>query len=200
MATCNVDWKENSQSYFHTLQALDVSPMCDAADGESIIHLFPHSSHHDTDNSSHSLSDAPLQIIDIRTLRDFLSICTQDMDLESVVFVKYIFESVCFFLNNPVLLYLFRCSLFCMNIGIVGFTPIFDCNLIHLISSIFPLLKSKYLNAWQVVGGLHFGDEQKARKSGRNSVRRQSHPHNLNTRIVCIFILRCRYRWTDTDR
>jgi hypothetical protein len=33
-------------------------------------------------------SDAPLQIIDIRTLRDFLSIHTQDMDLVSVVFVK----------------------------------------------------------------------------------------------------------------
>jgi hypothetical protein len=37
-------------------------------------------------NSSHSLSDAPLQIIDIRTLRDFLSIRKQDMDLTSVVF------------------------------------------------------------------------------------------------------------------
>jgi hypothetical protein len=44
----------------------------------------------------------PLQIIDIRTLRDFLFICTQDMDLTSVVFVKYIFESVYFFLNNSV--------------------------------------------------------------------------------------------------
>jgi hypothetical protein len=32
--------------------------------------------------------DAPLQIIDIRTLRDFFSIRTQDMDLTSVVFVK----------------------------------------------------------------------------------------------------------------
>jgi hypothetical protein len=50
----------------------------------------------------HSLSDAPLQIIDIRTLRDFLSIRTQDMDLASVVFVKLIFESVYFFLKNSV--------------------------------------------------------------------------------------------------
>jgi hypothetical protein len=53
-------------------------------------------------DSSHSLSDVPLQIIDIRTLRDFLSIRTQRMDLASVVFVKYIFESVYFFLNHPV--------------------------------------------------------------------------------------------------
>jgi hypothetical protein len=35
--------------------------------------------------------------------RDFLSVCTQDMGLASVVFVKYIFEGVYFFLNNPVL-------------------------------------------------------------------------------------------------
>jgi hypothetical protein len=55
---------------------------------KSTIQLFPHSSQHATDNSSHSLSDAPLQIIDIRTLSDFLSIRTQDMDLASVVFVK----------------------------------------------------------------------------------------------------------------
>jgi hypothetical protein len=27
-----IDWRENSHSYFHTLQALDVSPTCDAAD------------------------------------------------------------------------------------------------------------------------------------------------------------------------
>jgi hypothetical protein len=27
-----IDWRENSQSYFHTLQALDVNPTCDAAD------------------------------------------------------------------------------------------------------------------------------------------------------------------------
>jgi hypothetical protein len=79
---------ENSQSYFHTLQALDVSPTCDAADAKSIIQLFPHSSQHVTGNSSHSVSDAPLQITDIRTLRDFLSIRTQYMDLASVVFVK----------------------------------------------------------------------------------------------------------------
>jgi adenine-specific DNA methylase len=98
-----IDWRENSQSYFHNLQALDVTPTCDAADVKSIIQLFPHSSQHVTGNSSHSLSDAPLQIIDIRTLRDFLSIRTQDMDLASLVFVKYIFESVYFFLNNPVL-------------------------------------------------------------------------------------------------
>jgi hypothetical protein len=39
--------------------------------------------------------------IQIRTLRNFLSIRTQDMDLAEVVFVKYIFESVYFFLNNP---------------------------------------------------------------------------------------------------
>jgi hypothetical protein len=38
------NWRENSQSYFHTLQALDVSSMCDAADVKSIIQLFPHSS------------------------------------------------------------------------------------------------------------------------------------------------------------
>jgi hypothetical protein len=56
------DWWENSQSYFHTLQALDVSPTCDAADVKSIIQLFPHSSQHVTGNS---LSDVPLQIIDI---------------------------------------------------------------------------------------------------------------------------------------
>jgi hypothetical protein len=38
-----IDWRENSQSYFDTLQALDVSPTCDAADVKSIIQLFPHS-------------------------------------------------------------------------------------------------------------------------------------------------------------
>jgi hypothetical protein len=53
-----------------------------------IFQLFPHPSQHVTGNSSHSLRDAPLQIIDIRTLRDFLSIRTQDMDLATVVFVK----------------------------------------------------------------------------------------------------------------
>jgi hypothetical protein len=79
-----------------------VSPTCDAADVKSIIQLFPHSSQHVTGNSSHSLSDAPLQIIDITTLRDFLSIHAQDMDLASVVFIKYIFEGVYFFFNNPV--------------------------------------------------------------------------------------------------
>jgi hypothetical protein len=62
--------------------------MCDGADVKSIIQLFPHSSQYVTGNSSHSLSDAPLQIIDIRTLTDFLSIRTEDMDLASVVFVK----------------------------------------------------------------------------------------------------------------
>jgi hypothetical protein len=62
--------------------------MCDAVDIKSIIQLFPHSSQHVTGNSSHSLSDAPLQIIDIRTLKDFLSIRTQDMDLATVVFIK----------------------------------------------------------------------------------------------------------------
>jgi hypothetical protein len=67
---------------------LDVSPTCDSADVKSIIQLFLHSSQHVTGNSSHSLSDAPLQIIEIRTLRDFLSIRTQDMDLASVVIVK----------------------------------------------------------------------------------------------------------------
>jgi hypothetical protein len=59
-----VEWRENSQSYFHTLQALDVSPTFDAA-VKSIIQLFPHSSQHYIGNSSHSLSDAPLQIINI---------------------------------------------------------------------------------------------------------------------------------------
>jgi hypothetical protein len=73
---------------FGKLQALDVSPTCDAADVKSTIQIFPHSSQHVTGNSSHSLSDAPLQIFDIRTLRHFLSIRTQDMDLASVVFVK----------------------------------------------------------------------------------------------------------------
>jgi hypothetical protein len=72
------------------------------ADVKSIIQLFPHSSQYVTGKSSHSLSDAPLHIIDIRTLRDFLSIRTQNMDLASVGFVKYIFENVYFFLNNPV--------------------------------------------------------------------------------------------------
>jgi hypothetical protein len=62
-----VDRRENSQSYFHTLQELDVSPTCDAADVKSIMQLFLHASQHVTGNSSHSLSDAPLQIIDIRT-------------------------------------------------------------------------------------------------------------------------------------
>jgi hypothetical protein len=70
-------WRKNSQSYFHTLQALDVSPTCDTADVKSIIQLFPYSLQHVTGNSSHSLSDVPLQVIDIRTLRDFLSIRTQ---------------------------------------------------------------------------------------------------------------------------
>jgi hypothetical protein len=81
-----IDWRENSQSYFHTLQAHDVSPTCDAADAKSIIQPFPHSSQHVTGNSSHILSDAPLQII--RTLRDFLSICAHDMNLTSVVFLN----------------------------------------------------------------------------------------------------------------
>jgi hypothetical protein len=31
-----IAWRENSQSYFHTLQALDVSPTCDVADVKSI--------------------------------------------------------------------------------------------------------------------------------------------------------------------
>jgi hypothetical protein len=44
----HIDWRENSQSYFHTLQALDVSPTCDAANVKSIIQLFPHSSQHVT--------------------------------------------------------------------------------------------------------------------------------------------------------
>jgi hypothetical protein len=65
-----------------------VSPTCDAEDVNSIIQLFPHSSQHVTGNSSHSLSDVLLQIIDVRTLRDFLSIRTQDMDFASVIFVK----------------------------------------------------------------------------------------------------------------
>jgi hypothetical protein len=83
-----IDSRENSRSYFHALQALDVNPTCDAADVKSIIQLFPHLPQRVTGNSSHSLSDAPLQIIDIRTLRDFLSIRTQNMDLTSGVFVK----------------------------------------------------------------------------------------------------------------
>jgi hypothetical protein len=78
---------EYSKLFSH-LRALDVSPTCDAADVKSIIQFFLNSSQHVTGNSSHSLSDAPFQIIDIRTLRDFLSIRTQDMDLTSTVFVK----------------------------------------------------------------------------------------------------------------
>jgi hypothetical protein len=35
-----IDWREKSQSYFHTLQALDASPTCNAADVKSIIQLF----------------------------------------------------------------------------------------------------------------------------------------------------------------
>jgi hypothetical protein len=58
-----IDWRENSQSYFHTLQALDVSLTCDAADVKSIIQLFPHSSQHATGNSGHSISDASLKIL-----------------------------------------------------------------------------------------------------------------------------------------
>jgi hypothetical protein len=58
------------------------------ADVKSIIQLFPHLTQHVTGNSSHSLSDVPLQIIDIKTLKDFLSIRAQDMDSTSVVFVK----------------------------------------------------------------------------------------------------------------
>jgi hypothetical protein len=79
-----------------------MSPTCEVANVKSIIQLFPHSSQHVTGNSSHSLSDVPLQIIDIRTLRDFLSIRIQYMGLTSVVFVKYIFESSYLFFNNPV--------------------------------------------------------------------------------------------------
>jgi hypothetical protein len=30
------------------------------------------------------------------------------MDLASLIFVKYIFESVCFFLNNPVLKFILK--------------------------------------------------------------------------------------------
>jgi hypothetical protein len=58
------------------------------ADVISISQLLPHSSQHVTGNSSHILSEVPLQIIDIRTFRDLLSIRTEDMDLTSVVFVK----------------------------------------------------------------------------------------------------------------
>jgi hypothetical protein len=81
-------WREKSLSYFRILQTLDEGPACDAAGVKSITQLFPYSSQHVTGNSSHSLSDAPLQIIDIRTLRDLLSIRTQDMDLASIVFVE----------------------------------------------------------------------------------------------------------------
>jgi hypothetical protein len=52
------------------------------------MQVFPHSLQHVTGNSSHSLSDAPLQIIDTRTSRNFLSIRTQNMDLTSAGFVK----------------------------------------------------------------------------------------------------------------
>jgi hypothetical protein len=98
-----IDWRENSQSYFHILQALDVSPTCDAEYVKSIIQLFPHSSQHVTGNSSHSLSDAPLQIVDIRTLRYFRSIRTQIMDLASVVFCKINFWKCILLLEYPVL-------------------------------------------------------------------------------------------------
>jgi hypothetical protein len=59
-----IHWRENSVSYFHTLQTLDVNPTCDVTDAKSIIQLFPYSSQYVTGNSSHSLSDAPLQIIE----------------------------------------------------------------------------------------------------------------------------------------
>jgi hypothetical protein len=39
---------------------------------------LPTLSQHVTGKNSRNLSDAPLQIIDIRTLRDFISIRTQD--------------------------------------------------------------------------------------------------------------------------
>jgi hypothetical protein len=54
--------------------------MSEAADVKSKIQLLPHSTQHVTGKSSHILSDVPLQIIDIRTLKDFLSIRTKDMD------------------------------------------------------------------------------------------------------------------------
>jgi hypothetical protein len=89
IATCYILTEGRTLKVIFTpLQALDVSTTCDAADVKSINQFFPHSSQHVTNDSSHSLSDAPLQIIDIRTFRDFLSIRTQDMDLASAVFVK----------------------------------------------------------------------------------------------------------------
>jgi hypothetical protein len=89
MAMCYIQTEGRTLKVILTLlQALDVSSTCDAADVKSIIQLFLYSSQHVTGNSSHSLRDAPLQITDKRTLRDFLSIRTHDMDLTSVLFVK----------------------------------------------------------------------------------------------------------------
>jgi hypothetical protein len=52
----------------------------------------------------------------------FLSIHTQDMNLTSVVFVKYIFECVYFFLNNPVryLATAIEIILILRNVGIIS--------------------------------------------------------------------------------
>jgi hypothetical protein len=80
-----------------------VSPTCDAADVKSIIQLFPHSSQHVTVTAATASVMRRFRSSISKLLRDFLSIRTQDMDLASVIFVKYIFESVYFFLNNPVL-------------------------------------------------------------------------------------------------
>jgi hypothetical protein len=92
---------ELSKSFLH-LTSTRCEPHVWCGTCQIEIQLFPHSSQHVTGNSSHSLSDAPLQIINIKNLRDFLSIRTQDGDLTSVVLVKSIFESVYFFLKNLV--------------------------------------------------------------------------------------------------
>jgi hypothetical protein len=62
--------------------------MCDAADVKSIIQLFPHSTELHLADRIVACAPGTWQEIKIRTLRDFVSTHTQDMDLASVVFVK----------------------------------------------------------------------------------------------------------------
>jgi hypothetical protein len=88
MAVCYRKTEGRTLKVIYTLQALDVSPTCDVADVRSIIQLFPHLSRHIKVTAATASCDVQLQIIDIRTLSDFLSIRTQDMDLASVVFIK----------------------------------------------------------------------------------------------------------------
>jgi hypothetical protein len=64
-----------------------------------------------------------------------------------------------------------------------GFSPsssVFPCQYHSTVGSTFPKIKKKNSS---FVHSSSSGDGQKARKSGRSPVRRQSHPHNQNTRI-----------------